>query len=206
LGLSAAAQALRAITSGNEYSLNGNLRLGVAYRPEGSGWILLDRLELAMSEWDAPGCDTESRKIINNLNLNVKPGEATQVSLQYGAKFVRSDFDGVLCEGYTDLIGVEARRDLGSRWDVGLRGSVLHSWVANQFDYSTGVSLGCNVVKNAWVSAGYNVFGFEDEDFSQGSFTARGPFIRLRLKVDQQSVRDAIRALTPFTHGVNGRI
>jgi len=28
---------------------------------------------------------------------------------------------------------------------------------------------------NAWVSAGYNVVGFDDEDFSAANYTADGP-------------------------------
>ncbi|MFH1313717.1 MAG: OmpA family protein [Candidatus Eisenbacteria bacterium] len=206
LGMSAAAQVLRAISSLGVYTISSNLRLGMVYRPVASKWTLLDRMELEVANRDAPASDMDSRKIINNISLNFKPSEATQMSLQYGAKYVTRDFDGILCSGYTDLMGLEARRGLTPRWDVGIRGGVLHSWNANQFDYSTGLSLGLNIMKNVWVSTGYNIFGFEDEEFSGGSFTARGPFIRLKLKVDQQSVRDLIDSLAPLTHEVNGRI
>jgi hypothetical protein len=77
---------------------------------------------------------------------------------------------------------------------VGVHGSVLHSWNSDQFDYSTGVSIGCNVVENAWVSLGYNLLGFEDDDFSRGHFTAQGPFVKFRMKFDQDSVRDILKA------------
>jgi hypothetical protein len=50
-------------------------------------------------------------------------------------------------------------------------------------------------VTNAWVSVGYNVTGFQDQDFADGSFTAQGPYIRFRFKLDQDSAR---RALTWF--------
>jgi hypothetical protein len=53
-----------------------------------------------------------------------------------------------------------------------------------------GVSIGRLVVKNVWASAGYNVLGFQDDEFSRSEYTARGPFVRLRLKVDQDSVRE----------------
>ena len=45
---------------------------------------------------------------------------------------------------------------------------------------------------NAWVSLGYNLLGFHDEDFSKAKFTAQGPFVRFRFKFDQQSVREAV--------------
>jgi hypothetical protein len=119
---------------------------------------------------------------------------------------VIGDFDGARYTGYTDFTGLEARWDLTSRWDVGVRGTVLHSWNSKQFDFSAGLSLGLNVFKNAWVSTGYNVLGFEDEDFSAAGYTARGPFIRFRLKVDQESVRGLLGSLAPLGREVNGRI
>ncbi|MBT8371686.1 MAG: hypothetical protein KJO34_12040, partial [Deltaproteobacteria bacterium] len=116
----------------------------------------------------------------------------TQIALQYGAKFVKDTIDEEQYSGYTDLIGLETRYDLTRKWDIGLRGSMLHSWNADQIDYSAGVSLGYNVMQNAWVSVGYNFLGFDDEDFSRGNYTAQGPFVKFRIKVDQKSVRDVL--------------
>jgi hypothetical protein len=38
-----------------------------------------------------------------------------------------------------------------------------------------------------WLSVGYNVRGMDDRDFAAGSYRARGPFITLRMKVDQDT-------------------
>lgn len=84
-------------------------------------------------------------------------------------------------------------RDVDTNRDIGLHGSILHSWNASVFDYSSGLSVGYNIAPNAWLSMGYNLAGFEDDDFSQASFTAQGPFVRFRFKFDQESVRDAVR-------------
>jgi hypothetical protein len=105
---------------------------------------------------------------------------------------VLETIDGRDYSGFTDLIGVEGRYDLTKAWDVGLRGSVLHSWNFGQLSYSAGPSVGYNVVKNAWISLGYNVAGFTDKDFSAADYTAQGPFIRFRFKFDQNSVREAV--------------
>jgi hypothetical protein len=195
LGMSASAQVLRTSSSRGVDRTSSNIRLGLAHRPEASKWIVLDRLDLRLDGLKTPERDIDSRRVINNLNLSFVPQPATQIALQYGAKYVKDDYDGYTCDGYTDLMGLEARHDLRGPWDVGIRGSVLHSWNANQFDYSAGISLGYNIVENAWVSAGYNILGFEDRDFSCGSFTARGPFIRFRIKVDQESLSDALNLL-----------
>jgi hypothetical protein len=77
-----------------------------------------------------------------------------------------------------------------SRWDIGLRGSTLHSWGADTLDYSAGASVGFNAMKNTWVSVGYNLLGFWDQDFSRSGYTAHGAFVRFRIKFDQASAGD----------------
>jgi opacity protein-like surface antigen len=105
---------------------------------------------------------------------------------------VQDTIDGDQYSGFTDLVGIESRYDLTEKWDIGVRGSVLHSWNAGQLDYGAGLSAGYNVLQNAWVSVGYNFLGFEDQDFSKGKFTAQGPFVQFRFKFDQQSARQMV--------------
>lgn len=174
---------------------NADLRLGLAYRPLASEWIVLDRIDLVYDRDQSSGQNLNSRRFVNNLNLNWKANRQTQVALQYGAKYVQESSVSTDYSGYTDLIGLEARYDLTKTWDVGVNGSVMHSWCFKQFDYSTGASIGYNVAKNVWVSLGYNIIGFEDKDFSVANFTAQGPFVKFRLKFDQESVREAVQWL-----------
>jgi uncharacterized repeat protein (TIGR01451 family) len=176
-------------------SVNGDLRLGMVYRPLYTRWIILDRLDVLYDRQHV-GSDTsfnmDNWRVVNNLNANYKLDNKTQISLQYGAKYVLESIDGVDYSGYTDLIGVEGRYDLTKEWDLGLRGSALHSWKGGQISYSSGLSVGYNVMKNAWVSLGYNLVGFSDKDFSASEYTAQGPFVRFRFKFDQNSVKDAV--------------
>ena len=95
--------------------------------------------------------------------------------------------------GYTDLMGIEGRYDIDSKWDVGVRGSLLHTWGNGEMLGSSGVSVGYNIVENAWLSLGYNVIGFSDKDFSASNYTAQGPYMRFRFKFDQNSVKDALK-------------
>lgn len=195
--------------------VSGDLRFGMVYRPLYTKWIILDRLDLLYDRERGgtmllssgvtvpagtavvPGtmplsADIDNRRVVNNLNANYKPDSKTQISFQYGAKYVLATIDSLDYSGYTDLIGIEGRYDISKNWDIGIRGSVLHSWSAGQFSYSAGPSVGYNIIKNAWISVGYNLIGFADRDFSAANYTAQGPFIRFRFKFDQNSVRDAI--------------
>lgn len=171
---------------------SGDLRFGLAYRPKLTRWIVLDRLDILYDRQQGGTFTMDNRRIVNNLNANFKPDGRTQISLQYGAKYVRETIDGRDYSGYTDLVGVEGRYDLTKDWDIGLRGSLLHTWSSGQFAYGTGASVGYNIVQNAWISLGYNFAGFTDKDFSAADYTAQGPFVRFRFKFDQNSVKDAI--------------
>ena len=73
---------------------------------------------------------------------------------------------------------------------------MLRSWEIGQTDYGTQASVGLMAGRNLWISAGYNFDGFMDRDFSKADFTAQGPFIKLRMKFDQVSVRDAVKWIT----------
>ena len=175
---------------------SGDVRFGLAYRPRATRWIILDRVDYLFSEQRGGGINYDSRRFVNNFVANYKSDNRVQVSLQYGAKYVLETIDSTDYSGYTDLTGLELRYDLTKRWDIGVRGSMLHSWSIGQTDYGTSVSTGFNLGKNFWISVGYNITGFRDRDFSRADFTSEGPFIKFRLKFDQASVRDAVKWFT----------
>ncbi len=169
---------------------NADIRLSWAYRPVGTRWIFLDRLDLVYEDLKAPGTEAETWRIVNNLHANYMISRHNQLGLQYGVKFTRADIDGSDYNGFTDLVGVDWRRDLSPRWDIGLQGSLLHSWNSDVIDYSLGADIGYSFARNVWLSFGYNITGFDDEDFSEARYTARGPYIRFRIKADQDNLRD----------------
>jgi uncharacterized repeat protein (TIGR01451 family) len=178
---------------------SGNLRFGLVYRPPRTRWILLNRLDWLLERGVAtvggptPGdlARADSWRIVDNFLANHRPRKDLQLSLGYGGKWVHQRIEGEQHEGYTDQGSVEVRYDLGPRWDLGLRGSLLHVWNAGQFSFSGGPSVGFSPATNVWIGVGFNASGYEDRDFSAASHTAWGPWVRMRLKFDQESVREA---------------
>lgn len=193
LGLAGGILAFRSETAGGNERTSADIRLGLAYRPKESVWIALDRLDYIIEDRKDADFRFENWRIVNNLALNYRMAPRTQVSVQYGAKYVSETIEDADYSGYTDLIGLEGRYDVTKSWDVGVRGSLLHSWNADQMDYGAGVSVGYAMAANLWISVGYNITGFRDRDFSAADFTAEGPFLKLRMKFDQASVRDALK-------------
>jgi hypothetical protein len=166
------------------------IRFSWAYRPVDSEWIVLDRLEVKRDTREDTLGAFESTRIVNNLNSNWQINNKTQLGVQFGARYVRSTFDGEQYAGYSDLYGIDLRRDLSSRFDIGVHGTFLHSWDAGTSESSIGVDLGVSVAKNTWVSVGYNHTGFDDKDYAASRYTSQGPFIKLRMKFDQDTFKD----------------
>lgn len=193
LGLVAGLQTFRTVSAAGSTKFNGDLRIGAAYRPLETNVIFLDRLDFLKEEQSGVEVPYDNWRIINNVVLNGKSDSRTQVSFQYGAKYVRETIDQNDYRGYTDLTGLEGRYDVTKKWDIGLRGIMLHSWALDETRYGTAASAGFTAAKNLWISVGYNFTGFTDRDFSKADFTAQGPFVKLRMKFDQVSVREAVR-------------
>ncbi len=215
VAVSAMARAFQVDNADGSRGLLANASVAVAWRPLGSRWSLLDRLEFRMDEvrhgnGDAlVGQDTlavtgdaRSRRLVNNLVANYAPdpwtpadrrgnlfdvSQRSQLSLYYGSKYVFDTYGGEDQAGYTDIFGVEWRHDLSPKFDVGLRASVRHSWETHALSYAFGPSVGFSPFANTWFSLGYNIAGFTDRDFESTHYTARGPYLVMRFKFDQQT-------------------
>jgi hypothetical protein len=190
--------------------------LSWAYRPLGSRWSLLDRLEFRLDQLDdgtgvagsglfganslTTSGDAVSRAVVNNFNLNrvsrawtakdrkgnlFDLNQRNQWSFYYGSKYSFDEYDGESYTGYTDLVGAEWRFDLKTWLDVGAQASMLHSWNAQNYQFSAGPSVGFSPIDNSWISIGYNVVGFRDSDFDAARYTAQGVIVKLRIKFDQ---------------------
>jgi len=177
-------------TSGSEL-LDGDVRFSVAYRPLQSRWIVLNRLDFKFdSSTDIIGIKTRQRKLIENLTSNFLIDDRNQVSFNFGLKYVVDNFDGLEFDGITALLGSEYRHDINDIFDVGVHANTYYSANSGINKYSTGVSVGWNMVRNIWLSVGYNFDGFQDRDFSAAAYSAKGPFIRFRMKFDQDTAED----------------
>ena len=60
-------------------------------------------------------------------------------------------------------------------------------------NYGLGAEIGHMVAKNAWLSIGYNIIGFHDADFTEARYTAQGPYLKFRIKLDQDSLKDWLK-------------
>jgi uncharacterized repeat protein (TIGR01451 family) len=173
--------------SGATDSRNVTARLSYAYRPATSQWMFLEKLEYLEEKSQTLAAQLFTRKLVNNFNANWKATRDTQVAMQYSAKYVREMLGDTNYSGYTDLIGIEARHDLGERWDIGVHAGLLRTLRTGGRSYQLGLSVGYQVADNTWVSVGYNQYGFTDPDFSGAEYRGKGLYVNLRMKFDQDT-------------------
>lgn len=176
------------------YSDGGELtdvdtRLSFAYRPTTSNWIHLNRFDYKFEErFDGVASRARQRKLINNYKANYMPNRRNQISLSYGIKKVLETYDEAGYEGVTHALGSEYRFDCTDRWDIGVHADTLISIQSGTREYSYGMSTGYNLIKNLWLSVGYNFEGYKDDDFTTAEYTADGPYLKLRFKFDQNGM------------------
>ena len=184
-----------------------------AHRPVDSSWSLLEKLELREDRVRGARLGTAgpiggapllvdgnvtSRRVINSLSLNYTPldrddgdwREAGEYSLFWGSRYVFDRFGADDLEGWSNVVGLDAKFDLSDTIDVGGQATVRIGADFDTIAYSGGPSVGITPFENGYISVGYNVVGFDDRDFEESRYTRDGPFVTFRLKFDQNSFKD----------------
>jgi len=197
----------RPIGLGLAFGLNGEYRLddGVTSRTEfkqvefdiglrplafGLAWLNQTKLieESVSNSSNNEATDLLSQRLVNNTHLNMR-WTKTQLSLQYGLKYVDETVYGINYSGVVDLIGAQVRRQFQPKWDWGLHAQRLFDYELDDSQHSAGVSIGYIPQQNTWVSVGYNFAGFIDSDFDDAGYSAQGIYLKLRIKADQDNLR-----------------
>ncbi len=206
-------RAFRVRDASGALAMQASADLALAWRPLDSRWSLLERLEFRHESADgafddgnvlgvpAYGAgDQVTTRVINNLALNYRSGpeglgHGFEGTLYYGAKYVAGRYADDRFDGFIDVAGFDLRQDVGTRFDIGVTGSVQHAWDRGVWSWSGGPSVGISPAANLWISAGYNLAGYRDRDFEDDRYTRQGPYVTMRLKFDQLSLGGATRAL-----------
>jgi hypothetical protein len=161
------------------------LRISAAHRAGPRDPITLLQSELRQS--DTGG--VESLTAIGSVYRSQYLSDVDFLNLRYGVKYTSANLRTGKVDDVLNLIGTEYRRDLTEILDAGLHGSALYAARSGRLATSFGLSVGVTPFDNGWLSIGYNLTGFEDEDFSQLGHTDKGAFIQFRMKFDADSLR-----------------
>jgi opacity protein-like surface antigen len=174
---------------------NIEARVALAYRPQQSDLIVLNKLEYIDTN-ERGETEGKTQKLINNLQANYTPSDTLELSLQYGVKYVFDEIEDYDHKGWVQLGGIDISYDITKKMDIGLQTSALFAQDAGNFDYGAGVYIGYNLVDSMWLSLGYNWIGFNDNDFDLQTYRTQGPYVKFRMKFDQKTIGDTAKALS----------
>jgi len=158
---------------------------GIAYRPiSHDKFNMLGRIELKNDRdtTSTPGYDTDA--YIVSVEGIYQINRFTAITGKYAGKLAK-DF-GV--SNYTDLVSARLTKDIGSRFDMGIEYRVLCNHKTDTLLQGGSIEFGYNWFKNVWLSIGY-CFDKFDTDLTGDSYSGSGPFIRLRIKLDETSFK-----------------
>jgi uncharacterized repeat protein (TIGR01451 family) len=164
------------------------LEFNIGLRPLEMGLAWLNQSKLITEEQASNNENLISRRLVNNTHVNMR-WNYTQLSVQYGLKYIDETIDAIDYSGVIDLIGTQLRHHITKRWDWGIQAQRLYDYETDDTRYSYGLSVGLIPSANTWVSLGYNASGFIDSDFDDAGYSGQGVYLKIRIKADQDNLR-----------------
>ena len=132
-----------------------------------------------------PGLALRRTVDLVSMHADWKPVRPFLLTGRYAAKWTKEDTAGITSKYRAQLVGGRATWEFAPKWDIGLAASGLFGERLASRQYAVGIELGYLLATNLWLSAGYNILGFHDDDLSAGEYTNRGAYVRLRYKFDE---------------------
>ena len=155
--------------------------ISLVNRPSESDYTVLDKFHFI----DEKSKGLQSRKFVNDFNLNYKVNSIFELSLYHGIKYIIETIDKDKYSGITQMVGLRVTYDINEEFDVMVYSNIIKGQsTLNQQQLNHGVVLGWNAYENVDLLLGYNFEGFEDLDFHSGTKTKEGVYLGFRIKFE----------------------
>jgi hypothetical protein len=169
---------------GQDNRIQERLQFGFAYRDGATNRMNgLWRYELKTED----GVESDLKRVVHifSTHMDYQFAERTVIRGQYSAKMAQENTVDGRFNTKAQLVGSRVTRDLGARFDAGMHVRALVSESFSSGQGGVGAEVGFLMVDNLWLSAGYNVIGFRDDDLAADEYTRRGAYLRMRFKFDE---------------------
>lgn len=179
-------------------------QLGVAYRDvDRNLWNVLSRYEHRYDRELLNGQKSTTSAHLLSTHVNVLPAEGALVRGQWVTRLgdETSELDGFDFGGNSHLFGVRTTFDLAHYLDIGVVGRTLLAGAAAADQYGLGFEIGTVLTNDLRLAAGYNAFGFSDDNNLTDDATDHGFYLQLGFKFDE-SLFGARRTEAPRTASV----
>lgn len=161
--------------------------LAFAYRPAASPWDALMRYEFRYDR-EAPEPSWRTRRLANVVSLHgaARVAPRTEGSLAWAGKLTRQESLAGITAGGAQWLRARLTRDLARDWDVAASVSALTGRSLSQREAGAGLEVGRQLPGGVWLSGGWNVYGYSDDELTGEEWTRQGGFVRIRARVDEK--------------------
>lgn len=170
--------------------IKGSSTLGFSLRPSVSRSLVLLSLVRTGYERNSPAHPGGVEKeLLASLEANLAFGPLWEFEGKMAGRWVENTFKDYTFGASTFLYQLHLIRVIGGRWDIGVKGRLVHQRETETFRYGGGVELGRMLAENLWLGVGYDFGGHEDGDASINSFTRSGFHVMLRMKFNDKLMK-----------------
>jgi len=169
----------------NGQDATSRLMMGLAYRPiENDKFNALCKMEYKYDKRlsSKPTYSIDSFIFSSEGNYQFNP--KLQLTGKYAGKLEKDD----AFSSYTDLIAARFLYDLTDRFDFGAEYRLISSHLTGSRSQGGSIETGYRVFDQLWISLGYSFDRF-DEDLVGDSYQGDGPYLKLRFKLDENSLK-----------------
>ncbi len=173
-----------------------NLSLGLAHRPYHNDVInAILKYELKAENDRRQQGDRQKSSHIGSIETIVQPLARLEWYARYTFKLNRVNAGGVKAHALTDLWSTHLRYEWTQRWDTLAELRILNQYQQDDLNYGSSLEAGYIALKNTRLALGYNLAGNEDRDFSNASYWARGPYMKVQIKFSERDIASALGGL-----------
>lgn len=175
--------------SGEDHT--SRLMAGLAYRPlNNDNFNALSKIEYKYNKQSTSiPSNTENAFILSTEGI-YQFSRDLQLIGKYAGKLEKDDN----VTSYTDMIAARIIYDLTNRFDVGAEYRMLTSHLTSTRLHGGSVEFGYRLIDQLWLSLGYSFDRF-DEDLTGDSYEGEGPYLKLRFKFDEKTLKGLRKAL-----------
>lgn len=164
---------------------------GIAYRDNTTNrWNALGMVEIKLQDDSTqPATPIRQQSMVFSTVADYKMSGALLLTGRWASKIATDDSNGLSSTSIAHLLSARETYQFAKKWDISFSSSTVLTNGTSWGQLGLGSEVGYALFRNVWVSSGYNVFGYRDDDLTGGDITRRGAFIRLRFKFDENVFR-----------------
>jgi hypothetical protein len=160
---------------------------GFAYRPSSSNWLnVIGKLEHKVQNNTVVQPTDYYRATIATAHAYVEPITAIEIGLKYALKDATQESGGQRFSTLSDYILVRPQYDITTWMNVAGEMRLLRQRGANDMKVGYSGEAGFVFVKNTIIAFGYNFQAYKDRDLVEYIYSAKGPYVTLRLKFTEE--------------------